>query len=394
MRSPGRYVSRGVCSRNGRIALGASEVDDDVVALLEAPDDALDELALAVLELVEDEVALVVAHALDEHLLRRLRRDAAEGLARLLHAQEVAELLVLLGGLLRVRRVPEDLEAELLAELRLEACASARPRWRSRARRPTTSSTTVMYWKRSTWPLSSLKRASSSRVGAEHALRGLEDRLLDRLRRGAPCRSPCPSRPSRSPEGGSNRRCRSAAVGLPCCPQCFLCWIPCRWSRTRTRGARSRCSRAGISCVRLPSTTRTRPSVTPSSSPTTMRSPADPLSSARRLSSRLVAREAGEVALGPERPLDARRAHLELVGVGDEVDDVERGAEVARDVRAELEADRGIARRQRLVRTRPPSRRRPAGPSRLARAGTRCRRPRPRARAPPARARARARRDR
>src|SRR5262249_34672867 len=100
---------------------GATEIDDEVVALLEAADDALDELALLVLELVEDEIALFVAHALDEHLLRRLRRDAAELRARLLHLEEIAELFVLLGGLLRVGRVPEDLEAELLAELRFEA---------------------------------------------------------------------------------------------------------------------------------------------------------------------------------------------------------------------------------------------------------------------------------
>ena len=64
--------------------LGAPEVDDEVVALLEAANDALDELPLAVLELVEDEVPLLVAHALDEDLLRRLRGDAAERLARLL----------------------------------------------------------------------------------------------------------------------------------------------------------------------------------------------------------------------------------------------------------------------------------------------------------------------
>ena len=62
----------------------------------------------------------------------------------------------------------------------------------------------------------------------------------------------------------------------------------------------------------------------------------------------LVAGEPQEVALGPERPFDAGRAHLELVGVGDEVDDVERGAQVTRDVRAELEVDRRLARRQRL----------------------------------------------
>ncbi len=102
-------------------ALGAVEVDDEVVALLEAAHGALDELALAVLELVEDEVALFVADALEEDLLGGLRGDAPEGGARLLHVQEVAELLVLLGRLLRVARVPEDLEAEVLAELGLEA---------------------------------------------------------------------------------------------------------------------------------------------------------------------------------------------------------------------------------------------------------------------------------
>jgi hypothetical protein len=36
----GGSVSRGVCSREGEDGLGAAEVDDDVVALLEAPDDA------------------------------------------------------------------------------------------------------------------------------------------------------------------------------------------------------------------------------------------------------------------------------------------------------------------------------------------------------------------
>src|SRR5262249_51150885 len=49
--------------------LGPPEVDDDVVAALEAADDPADELALAVLVLVVDEVPLGVAQALDEHLL-------------------------------------------------------------------------------------------------------------------------------------------------------------------------------------------------------------------------------------------------------------------------------------------------------------------------------------
>ncbi len=101
-------------------ALGLAEVDDDVVALLEAANDAADELALAVLVLVEDEVALGVAHALEEDLLGGLGRDAAERGARLLQLEQVAELLVLRARLLGVFGAPEDLEAELLAELGLE----------------------------------------------------------------------------------------------------------------------------------------------------------------------------------------------------------------------------------------------------------------------------------
>ena len=52
MRSPGavRLARRLLAEREDR--LGAAEVDDDVVALLEAADDAGDELALAVLVLV------------------------------------------------------------------------------------------------------------------------------------------------------------------------------------------------------------------------------------------------------------------------------------------------------------------------------------------------------
>ena len=64
----------------------------------------------------------------NEHLLGRLRRDAAEGAARLLHVEQVAELFVLLAGALGVTRVPEHLEAELLAELGFEPvlCAPCR----------------------------------------------------------------------------------------------------------------------------------------------------------------------------------------------------------------------------------------------------------------------------
>jgi hypothetical protein len=90
------------------------------VAFFEAPNDAADELALAVLVLVVDDVALGIANALEQDLLGRLRRDAAEGAARLLHVEHGAELLVLLLGALGVLRMPENLEPELLADLGLE----------------------------------------------------------------------------------------------------------------------------------------------------------------------------------------------------------------------------------------------------------------------------------
>ena len=78
----GGSVSRGTCSRNGRIGLGACPRSTMSVAALEAADDAGDELALAVLVLVEDVVALGVADALDDDLLGGLRGDAAEALRR------------------------------------------------------------------------------------------------------------------------------------------------------------------------------------------------------------------------------------------------------------------------------------------------------------------------
>ena len=58
-------------------ALAAAEIDDDV-AVLDALDEAVDDLADAVLVLVELAVALGVAHLLDDDLLGRLRGDAAE----------------------------------------------------------------------------------------------------------------------------------------------------------------------------------------------------------------------------------------------------------------------------------------------------------------------------
>ncbi len=56
--------------------LAAAEVDDDV-AVLDALDHAVDDLADAVLVFLVLAVALGLAHLLHDHLLRRLRRDAA-----------------------------------------------------------------------------------------------------------------------------------------------------------------------------------------------------------------------------------------------------------------------------------------------------------------------------
>src|SRR4029079_9567388 len=102
--------------------LGAAQVDDDVAAL-EAPHDAGDQLALAVLVLVEDVLALRLAHALQDDLLGRLGGDAAESLPGAIQLQELAVLRVLLLGLRLVLLVVENLKQQLVAHLGLEAVA-------------------------------------------------------------------------------------------------------------------------------------------------------------------------------------------------------------------------------------------------------------------------------
>src|SRR5262249_46624080 len=57
--------------------LGAAQIDDDI-AELDALYQAVDDLADAVLVLVELALALGIAHFLHDDLLRRLRRDPAE----------------------------------------------------------------------------------------------------------------------------------------------------------------------------------------------------------------------------------------------------------------------------------------------------------------------------
>ncbi len=72
-------------------ALAAAEIDDDV-AVLDALDLAVDDLADAILELLVLAVALGVAHLLDDDLLGGLRRDAAEVHGRQRLGDEVAGL--------------------------------------------------------------------------------------------------------------------------------------------------------------------------------------------------------------------------------------------------------------------------------------------------------------
>ncbi len=67
------------------------------------------------------EVPLRIPHPLQEDLLRRLGRDPAESAAGLPHIEDRAELLVLLPRTLGISGMPEHLEAQLFAELRVEA---------------------------------------------------------------------------------------------------------------------------------------------------------------------------------------------------------------------------------------------------------------------------------
>ena len=77
----------------------------------------------AIFVLVEDVLALGVAHALDDHLLGGLRGDAAEAVASLRDLQEIPELFVLLARFVGVFLEIEDLKAQLFAEVRFQAVA-------------------------------------------------------------------------------------------------------------------------------------------------------------------------------------------------------------------------------------------------------------------------------
>ena len=94
--------------------LGAAEIDDNG-ALLEAADDAVHDLPLAVLVLVKGVVAFRVTDALDDHLLGRLGENPAEVRRVELHADLVADLVVVSGLdlLLEAEALPRRLQHRL-----------------------------------------------------------------------------------------------------------------------------------------------------------------------------------------------------------------------------------------------------------------------------------------
>ena len=83
-------------------ALGAAEIDDDV-AVFDALDGAVDDLADAVLVLVVLALALGLAHLLHDDLLGVLRGDAAEIERRQRLGDQVADLGVGVAALARRR---------------------------------------------------------------------------------------------------------------------------------------------------------------------------------------------------------------------------------------------------------------------------------------------------
>ncbi len=93
--------------------LGAAQVDHDV-AVLDALDEAVDDFALAVLVLVVLTLALGLAHPLHDHLLGGLRGDAAKVDRRQRLGQEVSGLGF---GIALARLVDDDLGERVLDQL-------------------------------------------------------------------------------------------------------------------------------------------------------------------------------------------------------------------------------------------------------------------------------------
>ena len=90
--------------------LGPAEIDDHI-AVVDPLDQAVDDLADPILELLELALALGLADLLDDHLLCRLRRDPAEIDGRKLIRQEVADFGI---RLLPARRLDDDLRGLIL----------------------------------------------------------------------------------------------------------------------------------------------------------------------------------------------------------------------------------------------------------------------------------------
>ena len=105
---------------DGQDRVSAAEVDNDV-AFLEASHDAVDELGLAVLEVVVDHLALRLSDALDNDLLGSLGGDSSKRGAGALELENLAEFLVLLRRPLSVGGQIEDLEEQLIALFGVQA---------------------------------------------------------------------------------------------------------------------------------------------------------------------------------------------------------------------------------------------------------------------------------
>ena len=102
MRSAGRVAFRARLLLAREHRFDPADLDDDV-AVLEALDRAADDLADALVVFAEDVLALGFADFLEDHLLGRLRGDAAEHFGRLGELHLVAELDAV-GDLVPVQR--------------------------------------------------------------------------------------------------------------------------------------------------------------------------------------------------------------------------------------------------------------------------------------------------
>ena len=101
----------------GQYRLGAIQIDDNrTVFFLDSANDTRNELTFAIFVLLVDQVLLSLAHALQDDLLRRLRRDATKRHSRTLEVQKLAIILVLLLGTERIFGAIKDLNQQFVAQ--------------------------------------------------------------------------------------------------------------------------------------------------------------------------------------------------------------------------------------------------------------------------------------